>query len=251
VNFKRLNLVLSVLLALVVGFTLTARRDLSQPNWQFLTAMKHSPANQAFEVSAEFPNGRTQQPPVNGAIARGDLPLHYAATKEDAIRAGEELINPYQQSAPTTATADPATDPQAPFRDSIARGAELFQRYCVACHGAGGTGNGAVAQRGFPPPPSLVTGNSTRMKDGQLFHILTYGQGSMPGMEPQLTRDRRWDVINFVRTLQVPGEEAEQPAGPVDVTADDAPDSPASPADTNDIEAGPDDSPPDNAENPP
>ena len=40
------------------------------------------------------------------------------------------------------------------------------------------------------------------MKDGQLFHILTYGQGSMSSMAAQLSRDRRWDVINFVRSLQ-------------------------------------------------
>ena len=40
------------------------------------------------------------------------------------------------------------------------------------------------------------------MKDGQLFHILTYGQGSMAPMAAQLSRDRRWDVINFVRSLQ-------------------------------------------------
>ncbi len=40
------------------------------------------------------------------------------------------------------------------------------------------------------------------MKDGQLFHILTYGQGSMSPMVAQLSRDRRWDVINFVRDMQ-------------------------------------------------
>ena len=40
------------------------------------------------------------------------------------------------------------------------------------------------------------------MKDGQLFHILTYGQGSMSPFAAQLARDRRWDVINYVRSMQ-------------------------------------------------
>ena len=40
------------------------------------------------------------------------------------------------------------------------------------------------------------------MKDGQLFHIVTYGQGSMLNLAAQLPVARRWDVINFVRSLQ-------------------------------------------------
>ena len=41
-----------------------------------------------------------------------------------------------------------------------------------------------------------------QMKDGQLFHIITYGQGSMASYAAQLPPDRRWDVINYVRGLQ-------------------------------------------------
>ena len=40
------------------------------------------------------------------------------------------------------------------------------------------------------------------MKDGQLFHILTYGQNNMPSYASQLSRDDRWNAILYVRTLQ-------------------------------------------------
>lgn len=40
------------------------------------------------------------------------------------------------------------------------------------------------------------------MKDGQLFHILTYGQGNMPSYATQLSREDRWRVIVHVRSLQ-------------------------------------------------
>ena len=40
------------------------------------------------------------------------------------------------------------------------------------------------------------------MKDGQLFHVLTYGQGAMSDFVGQLSVDSRWDVINYIRSLQ-------------------------------------------------
>ena len=124
--------------------------------------------------------------------ARGQLPLHFEFTKEDAIRAGEELANPYRQ-----ADSDPAL-----LQKSIRRGGETYAIFCISCHGPTGAGDGPVTKRGFPPPPSLLTGNSLQMKDGQLLHILTYGQGSMSDFAGQLSRERRWDVINYVRSIQ-------------------------------------------------
>ncbi len=112
------------------------------------------------------------------------------------VRAGELLNNPY----------DPLSDEG---RAAAERGAEVFRIFCTSCHGGGGAGDGVVAARGFPPPPSMLTGKSVQMKDGQLFHILTYGQGSMTSFAAQLTPDRRWDVINYVRSLQQQAAESQ------------------------------------------
>jgi mono/diheme cytochrome c family protein len=228
----KLNVVLAVLLLIVVCLTVSLYTDRSQPNYEFLPNMKRSGASSAFSANVVFPDGRTMQAPVAGTIARGDLPLYYAPTKEDAIRAGEELINPYtasgsasalqsnnatDQSSPPVAASDASQaapddaakpvdaakpDPATRLQASLQRGSQVYNVYCISCHGATGTGDGPVAKRGFPPPPPLPTGKSVQMKDGQLFHILTYGQGSMSSMAAQLSRDRRWDVINHVRSLQ-------------------------------------------------
>jgi hypothetical protein len=40
------------------------------------------------------------------------------------------------------------------------------------------------------------------MKDGQMFHVLTYGQGTMAPYAAHLSREDRWCVIRHVRTLQ-------------------------------------------------
>lgn len=188
-KLTRNNVFLGVLMLGIALLAVLLGRDLSRPNVEFLPEMKYSPAYGAYDSNPNFPNGRTLQEPVAGTIARGERPLHYTATKEEALRAGEELRNPL-------------TAPPAELRRSVQRGAEVYRISCAVCHGAGGQGDGPVTKRGFPPPPSLLLGKSLQMKDGQLFHILTYGQGGMSSFAGQLAPRRRWDVINYVRQLQ-------------------------------------------------
>jgi len=40
------------------------------------------------------------------------------------------------------------------------------------------------------------------MKDGQMFHIITYGFKNMPAYASQINREDRWHSINYVRKLQ-------------------------------------------------
>ncbi len=246
-----LTAILTVLLAVVLGMTSVMTTDPAVPNFEFLPEMKHSPAADALTPNSQFANGRTQQMPVPNTIPRGDLPLYYTASKEDAARAGEELKNPFVMAMEEAQEADAATDepsesdePQdnatpsegdeqnsestedkviskveiaeTEYRSSIARGEEVFRAYCICCHGPQGAGDGPVAKRGFPPPPPLPGGKSTQMKDGQLFHILTYGQGSMAPMNAQLSREQRWDVINFVRDLQARSKQPSDAEAPFD-----------------------------------
>jgi len=205
---NRLNLLLAIALALVVVTLMMTRVDYSRPNYQvnFGDDMTYSPAYMPYEANGNFPSGRTMQSPVPGTIARGSMPLHYEATPTDAIRAGEELVNPFGRDTEAGAA-------------SAERGQSVFQTFCVACHGGDGSGNGPVAQRGFPPPPTLLAGKTLAMKDGQLLHILTFGQNSMPKFAAQLSPDRRWDVINYVRSLQAaasPERGAENPEASVE-----------------------------------
>ncbi|MDA0285314.1 MAG: cytochrome c [Planctomycetota bacterium] len=244
-NLTRTNIVLGVLLLMTSLFSVAMDVDYTQPNVEFLPDMKRSAASDAYAENANLPDGRTLQAPVRGTISRGDLPLYYSPSKEDAVRAGEELDNPYtisdaadpgvnsdggqpgdspdadraaadgqEQQDAQAGQAASKSDPKAKLNASIQRGAAVYGVFCVSCHGPSGAGDGPVAKRGFPPPPPLPAGKSAKMKDGQLFHILTYGQGSMAPMAAQLTRDRRWDVINYVRGLQTTAPPGEIEAGP-------------------------------------
>jgi cytochrome c5 len=177
-------LLLAVVVSVAASWIFSA--DPTKPNFEFLPQMAHSPRYNAFAPNPNFGDGSTLQRPERGTIARGSMPLHYAATPQDALRAGEELKSPLNLS-------------NVRARE---RGAFVFSNFCVVCHGAGGAGNGPVAQRGYPPPPSLLAEHALKMKDGQLFHVLTYGQNNMPSYASQLSREDRWNTILYVRTMQ-------------------------------------------------
>ncbi|MFN8061315.1 MAG: c-type cytochrome [Vicinamibacterales bacterium] len=182
----RVNLVLGILLAGSAAAHWALGVDPTIPNVEFLPNMVRSLAAEAFAASDVLPGGQTLQTPPAGTIARGMAPLHYAATPEDAARAGAELSNPFH-----------AEDPGA-----LARGAAVFGNFCVVCHGPGGLGNGPITLRGFPPPVSLLADNALKIRDGQMFHILTFGQKNMPSYAAQITREDRWKAILYVRSLQ-------------------------------------------------
>lgn len=170
----------------LVGFTFTMGRDPSTPNFEIFPDMVHSVPYDAFAANPVLPDGMTLQPSVPGTIARGELPLYYQPTPEDALRAGIELHNPY-------ASED---------EEALKRGARIYAVFCTPCHGGGGRGDGLVSQRGFPPPPSLFAPTSMEMKDGQMFHILTYGGVNMPSYAAQISREDRWKAILHVRDMQ-------------------------------------------------
>lgn len=181
-----LNAFLLLALVAVVMAAWLATPDPARPNLEFLPQMAHSPRYNAFASNHNFTDGSTLHTPEPGTIPRGYMPLHYAATPQDAARAGEELQSP------------------AALGNNWARqrGAFVFAAFCQECHGAGGAGNGPIVQRGFPPPPSLLADHARGLKDGQIFHIFTYGQNNMPSYASQISRQDRWYVIAYLRTLQ-------------------------------------------------
>lgn len=179
------NLILGALLATLLVLNGTARRDFARPHLEFLPDMAHSVAYETFAPNPVFADGKTLQSPVPGTIARGHRPLHFDSTPEDAARASRELQNPFTQDD----------------TEALSRGASLFASFCRTCHGTDGLGDGPVARHGFPPPPSLSAEHAVEMADGQIFHVITYGQGNMPPHAAQLTRDDRWKVILFLRSL--------------------------------------------------
>jgi mono/diheme cytochrome c family protein len=159
--------------------------DPASPGYELLPDMARSVPYDAFAPNPVTRDGLTYQLPVAGTIARGAaLPFHYAATPEDAERAGRELHNPYPHD-----------------REVLARGHAVYTTFCAVCHGAMGAGDGPVIPK-FPNPPAYTSTRLLTMADGQIFHTITRGTSIMPSYAAQIAPEDRWKVVHWVRELQ-------------------------------------------------
>lgn len=164
---KRIVLVLGILaMPLIVGLLFTY--DIIKIEW--ISMMEIQPSFQAQEDPLPMP---ARSVPIQGAAIIEGL-----GAPENPVRADEV---------------------------SLARGQALYEPHCALCHGSQGNGAGPFAGflRQFPPA-NLLQGNAVEMSDGEMFVIITNGiPGRMPAMKANLPTARdRWDVVNYVRSLQ-------------------------------------------------
>ena len=95
-----INLILIVMLATAGVLAWTVRKDPSRPNIEILPEMAYSIAYDSFAPNPVFADGKTlRQPPLH-SVPRGMSPTRFAATDEDAARAGREWINPFSADDP-------------------------------------------------------------------------------------------------------------------------------------------------------
>ncbi|HEY9131960.1 MAG TPA: cytochrome c [Dyella sp.] len=82
------------------------------------------------------------------------------------------------------------------------RGQERYEIYCAPCHGLAGDGDGLVAQRGFPAPPSYDLQRLRDAPDVQIFDAITNGYGVMYPYRDRIDTQDRWAIVAYVRALQ-------------------------------------------------
>jgi len=156
----------------------------TEPNFEYMPDMVSSAAVESFSASAVTADGRAMMAPPPGTVPRGYEPVHYGPGPEEAARAGRELANPI------------------PDVDAARRRGEIaFRRWCSPCHGPEGLGDGLVARK-FPRPPSLVADHARGLPDGQIFHVMTFGQGVMPSYAQQVLAEDRWKIVRHLRQMQ-------------------------------------------------
>lgn len=176
---------MALLLALAGGQA-ACGDDPTLPNFEYMPDMVTSGAYESFSSNPVTRDGRTFMAPPAGTVPRGYAPLHFAPGPVEAARAARELTNPIADSPLVRQ-----------------RGETAFRRWCSPCHGGEGLGDGLVARR-FPRPPSLTAEHARTLADGQLFHIITFGQGVMPAYGQQIVQEDRWKIVRHLRQLQAP-----------------------------------------------
>lgn len=98
-------------------------------------------------------------------------------------------------------------NPVKPTDVSIGVGAKFYSSQCAMCHGKDGDGKGDLAEQmqlkmpDYRKPESLA-----KFTDGELFYILTNGMGKMPAEGNRTPDEKKWNVINYLRSLSKPSE---------------------------------------------
>lgn len=85
----------------------------------------------------------------------------------------------------------------------LERGRERFNIYCSPCHGLNGKGNGIVAERGFPHPPSYFEPRLMSAPASTFFNAITNGYGVMYSYADRVEPRDRWAIIAYIRALQL------------------------------------------------
>ena len=86
---------------------------------------------------------------------------------------------------------------------SISRGGALYAIHCTLCHGPQGKGDGPIAESLLKKPANLTIPEVVQESDGALFLAISNGvSGVMPPLRENLLPRDRWDVVNYLRSLQ-------------------------------------------------
>lgn len=150
----------------------------SEPYYTYAPDMHYSPGLKPQEPGA-------MRLPPEGAVPRGFRPYAVATNEQARL-----MSNPLPRD-----------------KASLHKGRQLFNVYCIVCHGALGEGDGPVAATPnwprplFPRPPTLQSERVRDMKDGEIFHIISMGQNLMPSYGEKLVPEERWAIAHYLRAL--------------------------------------------------
>jgi mono/diheme cytochrome c family protein len=147
--------------------------------------MHNQPKYRPLRASAFFENGSSARPLVEGTVARGLL-------NEDTAFFTGKVGNQLVKEMPFPVT-----------RDVIDRGEDRYNIFCAPCHDRTGSGNGMVVQRGYRQPPSMHIDRLRQVEPGHFFDVMTNGFGAMPDYRSQISPRDRWNIVAYIRALQL------------------------------------------------
>jgi mono/diheme cytochrome c family protein len=148
--------------------------------------MQVQPRQNPLSRSDFFSDQRSERPVIDGTVARGQLHENsYFYTGKIGNNPGDAM-------------------PFAVSKEVLQRGQERYNIFCAPCHSRLGDGNGFVPSRGFSKmPPSFHIARLQKAPLGYFFDIITEGFGIMPDYAAQIPPQDRWDIVAYVRALQL------------------------------------------------
>ncbi len=181
-NYNFLFIVLSTLVFVALP---GCGKDHTKPNIELIQDMMESPAIKPQEYDETSPNHSGMRVPPEGTQPVGFVPYKYAKSFEEAAKNKNPLAGDFSE-------------------ETLKIGLKFFHTNCLLCHGAAGQGgdNSSIGQKMTLKPPSLLSEKITKWTDGQIYHVISMGQGVMGPYASHIPQKYRWQVVNYVRHLQ-------------------------------------------------
>jgi mono/diheme cytochrome c family protein len=143
-------------------------------------------------IARGYAGHSTPETPGRGVAytSNGSVPYYYANTEEERLRATADIINnPY----PITSK-------------SLESGKLLYNIQCGICHGEKGDGAGYLVRDDggkYPvQPANFLLDDFITSSNGRYYHAIMYGRNLMGSYADKLSYEERWNVIQYIRSLQ-------------------------------------------------
>ena len=209
------NTIITALILAVTGVSvLTSCGNNNKPGKIYMPDMAYSRAVETyapldsltFTADYKTPGAKIfyNSKPVAGTIPRGELFPYTLPNDSAGYAMSAQVRNPL---------------PPLIGRDSL-EAARLFNINCGICHGANGQATGPLAVSGkVAAIANLTLPQYIEMADGTMHHSIQYGKNNMGSYAGQLDRKQRWQMVQYIRTLQPKATGNTAAAGAKDSTA--------------------------------
>jgi len=183
------------ILVLSTAAVFTSCKDKSKPGSVYMPDMAYSRAYESYalrdsNVFTMDPNDAghkiffNNQPPA-GTLKRGELyPFNVPNDSNGLLNLSNLVKNPL---GPLTGK-------------DLEEAGRLFNINCAVCHGAKAEANGPLAPK-IGGVKSIIALSPT-YSDGRIFFVMEYGQNNMGSYASQLSREQRWRIVQYIRTLE-------------------------------------------------
>ena len=197
---KRNTIITFLALATVVAIVTTACRDKRDTGRAYMPDMAYSRAVETYApLDSSF---STDSSEFGHKIFYNRMPV------DSTIKRGELFPYPYQNDSIGYIKSATVKNPLEPLTGAdSAEASRLFNINCGVCHGADGKASGPIAKGGkLGGIKDLTADEAVQMADGTIYHIMTYGKNNMGSYASQLDRKQRWQIVQYIRTLQPKAE---------------------------------------------
>lgn len=160
---------------------LTQIKDKEQGAW---LSTREDGLGEFYNSNSNNPYEQNVKEPVEGTVRRtSNNVLPYRLEKDESEMA-DELVNPFEETP-----------------ELLTEGKRLYELYCQHCHGEKGDGQGKVGVV-YAGVPAYYQGVYKTRTEGRVFHVITHGVGRMGAHGSQLSPEKRWKIVKYVKQLQ-------------------------------------------------